>query len=135
MMNPFEKSPSQVLDLRLFDDREPDPHRVRFWRVRVSLDGLWIQPDHEPLPPEPATARWHEVFDLLQARPALLEERDEVEAELRSLRLEVERERMRLVRLHRVIDARQAQLDALALAPTSARPGVLTLVSSRNSST
>jgi hypothetical protein len=110
-MNPFEKPNAQALELRFLDDREWDPHRVRFWRVRVSLDGLWIQPDLEACPPDAGTARWHEVFDLLVSRPALLEERDEVEAELRSLRHDVERERHRLARLRRVIAGREAQLE------------------------
>jgi hypothetical protein len=104
--------PDESAVFQLFDANEPDPHRVRFWQVRVEPDGLTLQLVFEP-DAEKATARWHEVFDLLVARPALLEDRDEVEQELRSLRDEVQNERRRLARLHAVLDARHAQLAAL----------------------
>jgi hypothetical protein len=103
--------------IKLFADGESDPHRVRFWRIVVSVDGLKLQPELEPgADAEVSEASWHELHDMMHAKDALLEDLDELKSNIAVLERDIVLLRTHWHRLKRIVNARQVDVgDARVL--------------------
>lgn len=125
---PPEPEPDSPRTELVFLGEDIDPHRVCFWRVVASADGLTLTPGYEP---DGATgvATWHELHDLLQVRPALLAEIEELHGEIRQLAAERDRIMIRGRTLKHALASRQARLDAMPDPDraTEDGPGILRL--------
>lgn len=108
----LERDETRIFEL--FADGEPDPRRVRFWRVVISKDGLNMEPNHEPLTEaERCTATWHNLYDIMSVRLQLLEEIEAAKEEIAELQRLKIHERTHWRRLRQLCENRQAQLNAM----------------------
>jgi hypothetical protein len=104
---------------------EPDPHRVRFWRIVISAEGLTLEPTDAEA--QRSSASWHDLHDMLGIRAELLEDLEEMRAECRQIQHDIEVLRTHHRRLKRIVQARRSMVEDPKVIDLSARLARVTL--------
>lgn len=123
---PEELVPGAARAFSIFTGQtEHDPHRVGFWTVEVTAEGLTLARAEVPKgQEETGHASWAELHAMLGAREALGEDLEHLRHEIAEEEASLVRLRVEARRLRTLVDARRRMLDGSA--PREA-PGIVAL--------